>query len=171
MKAVTRAGADAVNIGEVARQAGVHDSSIYRRWPTKEDLIFDAMLDDNRERLQIPDTGSLRGDLVAYAALITAQAATPIGQALIKAMVGLQDNAATAASRADFWQTRIDRTRVMFDRAVARGELAAGIDPITALELLYGALYFRLLLTRKPTDDTVTGHFVDVLVEGLACQS
>jgi hypothetical protein len=41
-------------------------------------------------------------------------------------------------------------------------------DPITALQLLTGALYFRLLLTRQPIDDDITGHFVDVLIRGLA---
>jgi hypothetical protein len=55
----------------------------------------------------------------------------------------------------------------MFDRAVSRGEVAADTDPVAALELLTGALYFRLLLTRQPIDDDVTGHFIDVLFTGL----
>jgi len=165
---VAGGGADAVNIGEIARRAGVHDSSIYRRWPTKEHLVFDALLDYNRERLSIPDTGNLRTDLVAYTAQVTGFSTTPIGQAMIKAMVGTADDAAMAAARADFWQTRVDHTRVMFDRAVTRGELADDTDPITALQLLTGALYFRLLLTRQPIDDDITGHFVDVLIRGLA---
>jgi AcrR family transcriptional regulator len=168
VQAVAEGGADAVNIGEIARQAHVHDSSIYRRWPTKEHLIFDALVDYNRDRLPIPDTGSLRADLVAYLALVTNYSATPIGQALIKAMVSTQDDAAMAAGRAQFWQSRLDHTRVMFDRAVARGELAADTDPVTALELLTGALYFRLLLTRQPIGDTIAGRFIDALVNGLA---
>jgi AcrR family transcriptional regulator len=165
---VAEGGADAVHIGEIARQAGVHESSIYRRWPTKEHLVFDALVDYNRDRLPIPDTGSLRTDLVAYLAMVTEYAATPVGQAIVKAMVGTQDDAVMAAERAQFWQNRVDRTRVMFDRAVTRGELAADTDPIAALELLTGALYFRLLLTRQPIDDNATGHLIDVLVNGLA---
>jgi hypothetical protein len=73
-----------------------------------------------------------------------------------------------AAVRADFWQSRLDHTRVMFDRAVARGELPADADPVAALQLLTGAVYFRLLLTRQPIDDAITGHFIDVLIKGLA---
>lgn len=167
VNAVAEGGADAVKIGEIARKAGVHDTSIYRRWPTKEHLVFDALLEYSRERLPIPDTGTLRTDLVAYMAMVVDSSANPIGQALIKAMVGTHDDAATAAGREQFWRTRLDRTRVMFDRAVARGELAADVDPRTALELLIGGLYFRLLLTRHPVDDDVAGHFVDVLVKGL----
>jgi AcrR family transcriptional regulator len=93
---VAGGGADAVNVGEIARQAGVHDSSIYRRWPTKEHLVFDALLDYNRERLSIPDTGSLRTDLVAYTAQVTGFSTTPVGQAMIKEMVGTADDAANA---------------------------------------------------------------------------
>jgi hypothetical protein len=55
---------------------------------------------------------------------------------MIKAMVGTHDDSAMAAGRADFWQSRIDHTRAMFDRAVARGELATDTDPVPALELL-----------------------------------
>src|ERR1700753_276558 len=75
---VAAGGADAVNIGEIARRAGVHDSSIYPRWPTKEHLIFDALLDYNRERLPVPDTGNLRDDLVAYMGLISDYSTTPV---------------------------------------------------------------------------------------------
>jgi AcrR family transcriptional regulator len=165
---VAERGADAVNIGEIARQAGVHDTSIYRRWPTKEHLILDALLDYSQERLPIPDTGTLRADLVAYMALVINYSAAPIAQALIKAMAVTHDDAAMAARRAQFWQFRFDQTRVMLDRAVTRGELAPDTDPLAALELITGALYFRLLLTREPFDDDIAGHFVDVLINGLA---
>jgi AcrR family transcriptional regulator len=164
---VAEGGVEAVRVGEIARQAGVHDSSIYRRWPTKEHLVFDALVEYNRDRLPIPDTGSLRADLVGYLATVAEFAATPVGRTIVKAMVGTQDDEAMAAGRAQFWQNRIDRTRVMIDRAVARGELSADTDAAAALELLVGALYFRLLLTRQPIDDDVTGHLVDVLVNGL----
>jgi AcrR family transcriptional regulator len=168
MQVVAKGGSDAVNIGDIARLAGVHDTSIYRRWPTKEHLVFDALIDFNRERLPIPDTGTLRDDLVAYMATVTNYSTTPIGQAMIKAMVGTTDDAAMAAGRADFWQSRIDHTLVMFDRAVARGEVAANADPVAALQLLTGAFYFRLLLTRQPVDDDIAAHFIDVLIKGLA---
>lgn len=168
VKVVAGGGADAVNIREIARQAGVHDTSIYRRWPTKEHLIFDALLDYSEDRLPIPDTGNLRGDLVAYAALVTSYATTPIGQALRKAMAVAEDNAAMAAGRAKFWQSRLDRARAVIDRAITRGELAADTDSATALELFVAPLHFRLLLTRLPIDDNITGQLVDVLVNGLA---
>src|SRR5271169_754798 len=168
LQAVVERGSDALSIGEVARQAGVHDTSIYRRWPTKEHLIFDSLLTHSVAQLPIPDTGTLRADLVAFASLITSYAATPIGQALLKAMAVTDDDAALAAGRAQFWQFRLDQARAMIDRAMIRGELRADTDPALALELLIAPLHFRLLLTRQPVDDRLTGQLIDLLLNGLA---
>lgn len=168
VQTVAERGADAVNIAEIARQAGVHDTSIYRRWPTKEHLIFDALLDYSVAQLPIPDTGTLRADLSAFASLIASYAATPIGQALLKAMAVTDDDAALAAGRAQFWQFRLDQARAMIDRAITRGELRADTDPALAIELLIAPLHFRLLLSRQPIDERISGQLIDLLLNGLA---
>jgi AcrR family transcriptional regulator len=168
VQTVAERGADAVNIAEIARQAGVHDTSIYRRWPTKEHLIFDALLDYSVAQLPIPDTGTLRADLLAFASLIAGYAATPIGQALLKAMAVTDDDAALAAGRAQFWQFRLDQARAMIDRAITRGELRADTDPALAIELLIAPLHFRLLLSRQPIDERISGQLIDLLLNGLA---
>jgi AcrR family transcriptional regulator len=168
VQTVAERGADAVNIAEIARQAGVHDTSIYRRWPTKEHLIFDSLLDYSVAQLPIPDTGTLRADLLAFACLIAGYAATPIGQALLKAMAVTDDDAALAAGRAQFWQFRLDQARAMIDRAITRGELRADTDPALAIELLIAPLHFRLLLSRQPIDERVSGQLIDLLLNGLA---
>jgi AcrR family transcriptional regulator len=168
VQTVAERGADAVNIAEIARQAGVHDTSIYRRWPTKEHLIFDSLLDYSVAQLPIPDTGTLRADLLAFASLIASYAATPIGQALLKAMAVTDDDAALAAGRAQFWQFRLDQARAMIDRAITRGELRADTDPALAIELLIAPLHFRLLLSRQPIDERISGQLIDLLLNGLA---
>jgi AcrR family transcriptional regulator len=168
VQTVAERGADAVNIAEIARQAGVHDTSIYRRWPTKEHLIFDSLLDYSVAQLPIPNTGTLRADLLAFASLIAGYAATPIGQALLKAMAVTDDDAALAAGRAQFWQFRLDQARAMIDRAITRGELRADTDPALAIELLIAPLHFRLLLSRQPIDERISGQLIDLLLNGLA---
>ena len=77
LHAVAEHGADAVSISEIARQAEVHETSIYRRWPTKEHLVLDALLDYSEAKLPIPDTGTLRDDLVAFATEVTAYLDSP----------------------------------------------------------------------------------------------
>jgi AcrR family transcriptional regulator len=165
---VAEQGAAAVSVAEIARRSGVHDTSIYRRWPTKEHLILDSLLNYSAAQLSIPDTGSLRDDLLAFAASVTTYAATPIGQALLKAMAVTDDDEAMAASRAEFWLFRLDQARTMIDRAVERGEVAADTDPALALELLISPLHFRLLLSRQQIDRHVVAQLVDILLKGLA---
>src|SRR6266496_3740796 len=56
----------------VAERAGVHKTTLYRRWRNRENLLLEAMLEHGRENVPIPDTGSLRSDLLAYAKAIVA---------------------------------------------------------------------------------------------------
>src|ERR1700743_3670245 len=79
LHAVAEHGADAVSISEIARQAAVHETSIYRRWPTREHLVLDALLDYSEAKLPIPDPGTLREDLITFAAGVTAYLASPLG--------------------------------------------------------------------------------------------
>ncbi|MGW6724666.1 TetR/AcrR family transcriptional regulator [Nocardia sp. NPDC055029] len=82
-------GPDAVSIGEVARLAGVHESSIYRRWETREHVILHALLSFSSQHLPIPDSGSVRKDLIEFARSIATYQAGPQGIALARAMAAL----------------------------------------------------------------------------------
>src|SRR4051794_31864923 len=59
-----RRGYGALKIDDVAMRAGVNKTTVYRRWPTKEDLVRAALLSITADRFVIPDTGSLRSDLL-----------------------------------------------------------------------------------------------------------
>src|SRR6202012_6134350 len=83
---MTEHGADAVSISEIARRAEVHETSIYRRWPTKEHLVLDALLDYSEAKLPIPNAGTLREDLITFAAGVTAYLDSPLGRTLAKSM-------------------------------------------------------------------------------------
>ncbi|MFF6971868.1 MULTISPECIES: TetR/AcrR family transcriptional regulator [Streptomyces] len=160
-------GPDAVRIPEVARRAGVHETSVYRRWGTRERLVVDALLTYSQEQLHIPDTGTLRGDLVGFADSLAGYLDTPFGEALVRSMSAASDDQALAQSREEFWNTRFDLARVMIDRAVARGEIPEGTDPAFILETLIAPLHFRALLTRRPHDGHLSSRLVDLLLAGL----
>ena len=168
LRVVAEQGADAASIGEIARQARVHETSIYRRWRTKEHLILDALLDYSEEQLPIPDTGTLRDDLVAFATAVTNYLASPLGRTVARSMAVADDDVTLAATRAQFWRSRFDLARVIVDRAKSRGELPDDIDPAMALELLIAPLHFRTLLTRQPIDEQRAGQVVDLLLKGIA---
>src|ERR1700752_1020314 len=149
LHAVAERGADAVSIGEIAQRAEVHETSIYRRWPTKEHLVLDALLDYSEAKLPIPDTGTLRGDLVAFATAVTAYLDSPLGCTLARSMAVAGDDDTLAAGRAQFWTSRLELSSAMIERAKERGEIATDLDAATALELVIAPLHFRALLTHQ----------------------
>jgi AcrR family transcriptional regulator len=168
LHAVAEHGADAVSIGEIARQAEVHETSIYRRWPTKEHLVLDALLDYSEAKLPIPDTGALRDDLVAFATAVTAYLESPLGRTLARSMAVAGDDDTLAAGRAQFWKSRLDLASAMIARAKDRGEVPTDLDAAAALELVIAPLHFRALLTRQPIDAHDIAQLVDALLTGLA---
>ncbi|MFD6394159.1 TetR-like C-terminal domain-containing protein [Nocardia sp. NPDC060259] len=160
-------GPDAVSIGEVARLAGVHESSIYRRCGTQEHVILDALLSFSSQHLPIPDSGSVRKDLIEFARSIATYQAGPQGIALARAMAVADDDSVLASSRIEFWQSRFELARVMIDRAVARGEVPETVDAAMALEALIAPAHFRALLTHQPIDEPFLERVVDQLLQGI----
>jgi AcrR family transcriptional regulator len=168
LEAMAEHGPGGVTISEIARRAGVHATSVQRRWGTAENVMLDAMLTRSQDELPVPDTGTLRGDLIAFARLIAAYLATPLGAALQRMMAVTEDDPELADGRTRFWRTRYDAAQVMIARAIERNELAAGTDPALALELLVAPLHFRTLLIRQPLDESLIEQVVDTLLRGLA---
>ncbi|MFF0632846.1 TetR/AcrR family transcriptional regulator C-terminal ligand-binding domain-containing protein [Nocardia sp. NPDC004151] len=161
-------GFDQLSIGAVAARAGVHETSIYRRWKTRDRLVFDALLEHSEQNLPVPDTGSLRADLIEFNRSLMAIVDSPLGTALGRVMAGGEDDPEFARARAEFWRTRLEAGRVMFDRAVDRGELAAAPDAWLVLETLTAPVHFRKLLTREPFDDDYAERIVDLVLNGLS---
>ena len=154
LAALGEAGLDALSVADVAARAGVHETSIRRRWGTKETLICDALLNHSEQQLPIPDTGSLRGDLEAFVRELAAYDSSPLGRALLQAMATSGGDPALAEAREAFWQTRHDLARAMLERGVIRGELPAGVDRRLALEALIAPVHFRALFTDEPFEET-----------------
>jgi AcrR family transcriptional regulator len=165
---VAEHGADAVSISEIARQAQVHETSIYRRWSTKEHLLLDALLDYSEAKLPIPNTGTLRDDLVAFATAVAAYLDSALGRTLARSMAVAGDHDTLAAGRAQFWKSRLDLASAMIARAKDRGEVPTDLDAGTALELVIAPLHLRALLTRQPIEQHDIAQLVDTLLIGLA---
>jgi AcrR family transcriptional regulator len=170
LEALAENGPNGLTVSEIARRSGVHATSIQRRWGGPQNLILDALLTYSQEQLPVPDTGSLRADMVALARLIAAYLNTPLGAALAHALAAAEDDPQLAESRAQFWQARYDAVRVIVGRAVDRHELPADTDHQLALELLVAPLHFRALLLRQPIEEDWIERTVDTLLRGLTGQ-
>jgi len=160
-------GPDALTFSEVGRRSGVHATSIQRRWGSRENVILDALLDASNLRIAIPDTGTLREDMISLVRSLTNYVTSTLGDGIVRMMAGGRDNPALAATRAAFYKARFDSAGVIIDRAISRGELRRGIEPKLVLEILCGPIYFRVLMTRELIDDRFIEAIVDVALEGI----
>jgi AcrR family transcriptional regulator len=158
-RVLTEKGLDAFTIAEVAARAGVHETSIYRRWGTKNALAREACLHHADVGIPVPDTGALRSDLVALLGAYVAALGSPQGKALLA--LGSWPHPQIVATRQAFWRRRFDSMRPVFDRAVTRGEFPPDADPIEFLETLLAPLYLRALVTGEPLEDWPRDEMID----------
>ncbi|EIV94771.1 TetR/AcrR family transcriptional regulator [Frankia sp. QA3] len=130
----------------VAGRAGVGKSSMYLRWPTKEQLLADAIDAYTRPLVVDHDTGSLRGDVLALASSLLAHFLDPVGWITVRIAV---DAAVEALDLGGFHERIVtkhnDAAQRIVDRAIARGELPAGVDGRPLLEGLFGGVLMHAL--------------------------
>ena len=168
LQALEANGVGGLTISEIARRSGVHATSIHRRWGTLENVLFEAVLTYSQQTLPIPDTGSVRGDFIAFARLMANYLETPLGKTVMRTMASAQDHSERANTRAEVLRVRFETASVMAARGIERGEIRAGIEPKFAQELLVAPIYLRRLVTREPIDDGFIERVVDTLLRGLA---
>jgi AcrR family transcriptional regulator len=167
LELLLRHGLEGFKVSEVAEQAEVHETSIYRRWGTRENLLIDALLGAT-EQLLVPDTGSLRDDLTAYATDLAEFLATPVGHALEHTLAVAGDDPDTRRARDHYWTSRYERSGQMVTRAIERGELPDTVEPRLVIDMLVSPLHFRMVLTREPIDARMPAQLVDALLGGIA---
>jgi AcrR family transcriptional regulator len=151
---------------EVARRAGVPKSTVYRRWPSRRDMLSAALAAFLEKTVEPPNTGSLRGDLLASVKL---QMEILNGEARALVRLGL-DVADDDELRPVVWEA-LERRRKNFhpvlQRAVERGELRPEIDFDAVLDLVFGAALSRVVSQRDTSDPSVAEAIVDGAIRGL----
>lgn len=151
----------------IARRARVGKAAIYRRWRGL-DAVLVAAVERMVSEIAIPDTGTIRGDLLELmrqAVALYGGEAGRIMPGLVSAMAHHEEVA--RAVRGGFLAPRRAALREVLGRAVARGELRADVDSELALDFLGGPLFYRLLVTGGPLDDELAEGTVEVMLRGL----
>ncbi|MEV6976093.1 TetR/AcrR family transcriptional regulator [Kitasatospora sp. NPDC093806] len=144
----------ALTMDGVAHRAGVHKTTVYRRWKDRDGLILDALTGRIAGDIPIPDTGTVDGDLRALARGLAAWLDSPAGAAVLTVMLSDAVRAPGVAElRAGIFADRLRRAEPVVVRAVGRGELPPGTDPAEVIKNLAAPLYFRALITGEPVDD------------------
>jgi AcrR family transcriptional regulator len=159
-----RRGLQRLTIEGIAERAGVGKATIYRWWPSKAAVVMDAVLEAAGPRIPFPDTGSAREDLRRQiASVIELYTRTKTGRGIRAMIAESQHDPSLAESLRDrFIASRRAEAAAVFERGIERGELRPDLDVGVAIDALYGAIYYRLLVSHAPLDavyaDTLIGQ-------------
>jgi AcrR family transcriptional regulator len=164
---VARAGYHGLRIEDVATRAGVNKTTVYRRWPSKQELVRDALLSITLgSDHAAPNTGSLRTDLLAIARRHVEVTAKPGVQALFRIFVAEGGDPELASIVRSLREAFAGVPREVIAAAVARGELAPDVNPSLVFEILGAAQHWWLLFERMPFDESLVEQVIDLLLHG-----
>ena len=149
--------AESVTLPVVAGRAGVHPTTLYRRWGSIADLLNDVATSRFSGDIVVPDTGSLREDLERWVTDVATDLADPDVLALMRATIGAGPDGGCACT-AD----RHAQLAAMLERERARGGAAPEVD--RAADALLGPLYYRAMFTNNPPEPGWARQLVNALL-------
>ncbi len=150
-----------ITVSEIAERAGVNPTSIYRRWGTLEALVLDVEEARVEVKSPIPNTGTLRGDLLAYARQVAREITRPGGMAFLRAVLAVrQSNDGSLGPL----RKRAAQLQTMLDRATDRGESAPPLNDV--LDCILAPIYSRAIFGAGKPRDSELALFVDRALAG-----
>jgi len=163
LELVMEVGYDRLSMDALAERAHASKATIYRRWSGKAPVVVEAIRRRKHEGRDIPDTGSLRGDLLE--ALGGMCLSLDGDEALV---TGVMSAMRTDPELADLMRAQVfdgtSPTDVVIARAVARGELPPGTSGALVNEVAPAIVMQRLVFRGEPLDEAFTTHLVDEIV-------
>ena len=166
LRLVTKHGFRAVTVNEIASEAGVGKMTLYRHWPNKAAVVMDSLLALLGEETAFPEAGnaleSLRRQLDLQAAFFRSSRGNLIRSLVAEAQ---SDPELAGAFRERWLIPRREGVRQAMWKAIAEGSIRRDVDIDTAIDLLYGSIYYRLLLGAGPlNEEFIEGVYRQFLV-------
>jgi AcrR family transcriptional regulator len=166
---LAQVGFERLSIPQVAEIAGVNKTSIYRRWPTKADLVRDALAIAINHSGEAPNTGALRTDLIALASALAAFTQSRAGTALIRIMLAEGSNPEMRSlANAAYSEAGKHSPWIVVQRAVERGELSSHSDPALMLFTLAGAIMHRVFVEQRDVSQDYLQQVINLVLYGAA---
>jgi AcrR family transcriptional regulator len=168
LEVLRETGFDRLTIDEVAARAHASKATVYRRWPSKGDLVVAAFSHGVRQIAVPPGTGTLRGDLMQIGELIMTQVGK-YGSMFGGLLVEVRSNPKLEAVFVNEFVHERKATLIhILQQAADRGEIQADVISDEVWDVLSGYLVFRALIPGRPlTDDTVRELIDDVILPSL----
>lgn len=161
-------GFGAVTIEKIAERAGVSKATIYKWWPNKAAVILDAFFDVAVVRLPVPDTGSVINDMIIQVNNLANFLLSPEGKVINEIIAeGQSDLKLAEAYRTMYFKPRRLDSRYILERGISRGELKEDLDIELVIDLIFGPLFYRLLITGDEIDKDFVDNTVSYVLKGV----
>lgn len=158
-------GFSALTIEGIAREAGVGKPTIYRWWHSKGAIVFDALQQHAQEELPLPPDGPLAERLYEWLTTIFKPLNGEIGEIVRSLMAEAQRDPVFADFfRAEFILPRRQPLLAILRAGIRRGELPPATDSEVMADLIYGAMWYRLLARHAPLDEQCAREIVRTLL-------
>jgi AcrR family transcriptional regulator len=158
-------GYDRLTMDAVATRAKSSKATIYRRWPDKTALVVDTIRHLEVQITRWPNTGSLRGDLMAVLGDITEAVRGDMGRIVSGVVSAMPHDPDLAGAVRDVVVTRVKSgCQALLARAQERGEAPPGIDLQLVYEVPMAMVLYRFLLADGAVDDDYVEYVVDSVV-------
>ncbi len=155
------------SIEAVARRARAGKPTIYRWWPSKTALLLEVYQRQKRD-ITYPDTGDIEEDLFIFARSLFAQwRETPAGNIFRSLVAEAQQDPAAAEALATYSAGRRAHTGKLIERAKARGEVAADVDPSQIADMVSSYAWVHLLTGRLDEDEATLRKAIRVIAHGI----
>jgi AcrR family transcriptional regulator len=155
---IAEGASEALTLPVIAARAGVHPTTVYRRWGSLGDLLSAVATSRFSGDIVVPDTGSLRGDLERWVADVATDLRDPDVLALMRATVGAAGPEGGCACVAD----RQVQLEAILGQEASRGGTAPDVE--RACDALLGPLYFRAIFTNRPGESRWASELVGALL-------
>lgn len=165
---LARWGVERFSIEALAERHRIDAEMIYQHWGDRQRLIVDAALADLETWGEVPDTGSLRGDLQALAISVAKRVNNDVGRAFLRALVMAPRGRHDEETRMMFWRARFAVVRQIIDRARQRGELRDGITTVAATQVLLAPINIRALYSDAAIEEEYCSAIADLAYHAIA---
>lgn len=161
-------GFGAVTIDKIAERAGVSKATIYKWWPNKAAVVMDAFFDAAVVRLPVPDTGSALEDMIIQISNLAKFLLSREGKVINEIIAeGQYDQKLAETYRTIYFKPRRLDSRYILERGISRGELKEDLDIELVMDLLFGPLFYRLLITGDMVDEEFIVKLVNYVFKGV----
>jgi AcrR family transcriptional regulator len=151
MALLDEGGLPAATVDAISARSGVSKATIYKHWPNRTAVAAEAFGRRMADAIPLPNTGNARDDLAEQVRRVSAFYAGHAGRVFAQLLAAtVADPEAAPFFRQFFLDDRRRAIGVLWDRALARGEVRPEVSVETAIDLLFGPLIFRLLSGHAP---------------------